>query len=62
MDSWAERTHSKVVAGGPGEVAAGRVDSPTFVCSKLGGTIGERDRLPNPGFWHGKIKPQILWL
>ena len=60
MDSWAERTHSKVVAGGPGEVAAGRVASPTFVCSKLGGTTGEGDRPCNPGTQHGKIKPQIL--
>ena len=58
MDSWAERTHSKVVAGGPGEVAAGRVDSPTFVCSKLGGTTGEGDRLHNPEFQYGELKPQ----
>ena len=25
---------------------------------KLGGTIGERDRQHNPGFQHGKLKPQ----
>ena len=29
---------------------------------KPGGTTGEWDRQHNPGFQHGKIKPQNLWL
>ena len=32
MGSWAERTHSKVVAGGPSKLAAGGVGGPSFVC------------------------------
>ena len=30
MGSWAERTCGKAVAGGLGDAAAGRADSPTF--------------------------------
>ena len=30
--SWVKRTHGKAVAGGPGEVVACRLGSPTFVC------------------------------
>ena len=31
------------------------------VCvDKLGGTTGERDRLPNPGFQHREMKPQNI--
>ena len=29
---------------------------------KLGGTTGEQERQHNPGFKHGEIKPQNLWL
>ena len=46
-----------------GEVVAGGPGGPTFACrEQLGGTTGERDRPFNPGFQHGEIKPQTLWL
>ena len=32
MGSRTERTHSKVVAGGPGEVVADGLGVPTFMC------------------------------
>ena len=32
MGSWAERTHGKAEAGRPGEVVAGGLGDPTFVC------------------------------
>ena len=35
---------------------------PHSSADKSGGTIGERDRLHNPGLQHWKIKPQSLWL
>ena len=38
-----------------GEAAAG---VPHLCVDKLGGTTGERDRPRNPGFQHGKRKPQ----
>ena len=43
-----------------GQVAAGRPGGPTFACGLLGGTAGEQDKLHNPGFQHGEIKPQNL--
>ena len=33
---------------------------PHLYADKSGGTTGERDRLLNPGFQHGEIKPQNL--
>ena len=35
---------------------------PHLHADKPGGTTGERDRPHNPGFQHGEIKPQNLWL
>ena len=35
---------------------------PHLCADKLGGTTGERERLSNPWFQHGKLKPQNLWL
>ena len=35
---------------------------PHLCVDKLGGTTGEQNRPCNPGFHHGEIKPQNLWL
>ena len=35
---------------------------PHLCAEKQGGTTGEQDRLRNPGFQCGEIKPQNLWL
>ena len=35
---------------------------PHLCVDKPGGTTGEWDRLHNPGFQHGKRKPQNFWL
>ena len=73
MGSWVERTPSKVVAGGlasaklqlVGKAVAGRPRE-AVDCGlgtyKLGGATGEQDRLGNPEFQNGEIKPQNLWL
>ena len=70
MDSWAERTQGKVAAGGPGRARLQLTDPARWwivdwavlhsSADKLGGTIGERDRLSNPAFPNGEIKPQNL--
>ena len=59
-----ERMHSKVAAGGLGQVSwqlAERV-VPHLFMDKPGGKTGERDRPHNPGFQRREIKPQNLWL
>ena len=70
--SGAERTRVKVVAGGPGWVRQWLADQArqwltdwavSHSCAgKPGGTTREWDRLCNPGFQFGEIKPQNLWL
>ena len=58
MGSWVERTRSKAVAGGPSEVAdcgAGRAKL-QLACEAAAGGWG--DRLCNPEFQLGEIKPQ----
>ena len=58
----AERTQSKVAAGGPGQKRWHLMDQvvPHFHADKLEGTTGEQDRLSNPGFQHGLIKASKL--
>ena len=34
--------------------------APDWQVDKLGGTTGKGDRLSNPGFQYGEIKPQSL--
>ena len=70
MGSWAERTRSKAMAGGPGRARWQLADQvrqwltvwvvPHSRADKLGGTTGEQGSLHNPGFQRGGIKPQNL--
>ena len=58
MDSWAERTCGKVVAGGPSKVAdcgAGWAKQQLAIEAAAGG-LGDRPH--NPEFQLGEIKPQ----
>ena len=68
MGSWAEKTCGKAAAGGPRQVWWQLVDQarrwladwavPHSHADKPGGATRERDRLHNPGFQYGEIKPQ----
>ena len=70
MGSRMERTRDKAAAGGPGWARGWLVDQarwwlaewvvPRLHANKPGGTTRERDRLCNPGFQSGEIKPQNL--
>ena len=50
----------KAVAGGPARWQLADRAVPHSRTDKPGGTNGERDRLCNPGFQHGEIKPKSL--
>ena len=58
--SQADRTCSKVAAGGYGQVRQQIADwvVPHSRADKLGGTTGEQVRLHNPGLQSREIKPQ----
>ena len=56
--SRAERTHSKAVAGGPSEVADCGVGWAKLQLAGEAAAGGPGDRLRNPGFQRGEIKPQ----
>ena len=62
MGSWVERTHGKAVAEGQGWARWQLADweVPHLHADKPGGTTREQDRLCNPGFQFGEIKPQSL--
>ena len=62
MGSQVERTCGKVEAGGPGQAKQQLADQavPHLHADKPAGTAGEQDKLHNPGFQHGEIKPQNL--
>ena len=58
MGSWAERTHSKVGAGGPSAVVDCGAGWAKLQLASEGVAGGLGDRLHNPEFQCGEIKPQ----
>ena len=56
--SWAERTHSKAAAGRPSEVADCGVGRAKLQLAGEAAAGGPGDRLSNPEFQRGEIKPQ----
>ena len=56
--SQAERTHGKVVAGGPREVADCGAGWEKLQLAGKSAPGGPSDRPCNPEFQHGEIKPQ----
>ena len=58
MDSWAERTCGKVVAGGPSKVADCGAGWAKLQLASEAVAGGPGDRLPNLEFQHGERKPQ----
>ena len=70
MDSRVERTLGKAAARGPGQARWWLVDPvrwwiveqevPHSCADKPGGTIGERNRLCNPGLQCREVEPQTL--
>ena len=59
--SRAERTHGKVVAGGPGWLAAGRLGGPIFVCRYTGrNNWGARQTIqPRVPVWENKTSESL---
>ena len=58
MGSLVERTHGKVVAGGPSKVADCGAGWVKFQLASEAAAGGLCDRPHNPEFQHGEIKPQ----
>ena len=58
--SWAERTPGKAAAGGPSEVADCEAGWAKLQLAGQAAAGGPGDRLPNPEFQRGEIKPQNL--
>ena len=59
MDSWVERTHSKVEAGGPSEVVDCGAGWAKLQLASEAAAGGPGDRPRNPEFQRGEIKPEI---
>ena len=57
-DSQAERTHSKAAAGGPSEVVHCGAGWAKLQLASKAAAGGPGDRLCNPEFQRGEIKPQ----
>ena len=63
--SWTERTHSKTASRRLGQAKRWWLVDwvvPHLCADKLGETTGEQNRLHNPGFQYGEMKPQNFWL
>ena len=62
MGNQVEKTSSEVAAGGLGQARWWLADwaVPHSHADKPGGTTREQDRLCNPGFQFGEIKPENL--
>ena len=58
MGSQVERTRSKAAAGGPSEVADCGAGRARLQLAGEAAAGGPGDRLRNPEFHHGEIKPQ----
>ena len=56
--SWVERTHSKMAAEGPSEVADCGAGWAKLKLASEAEAGGPGDRPHNPEFQHGEIKPQ----